>query len=69
MNRTSATRPLAALAASFLLLCTAVMVSSAGEAAPQSAAAAVGTAVGCGSPQPDNPAKGVNLGPLLYRAV
>ncbi|MGI8948632.1 MAG: hypothetical protein ACR2FV_11800 [Ornithinimicrobium sp.] len=68
MNKTSALRPLVALAASSLLLGTVVLADSAGEARQQTVAGAVGTAVFCGSPLPDNPKTGINRGPLFRHA-
>ncbi len=67
MNKTMTLRPLAALAASSLLLC-AVVSASADEAPEQSVGSAVGAA-GCESRLPDNPKTGPNLGPMFHRAV
>ncbi len=65
MNTSLALRPLAALAASSLLLGTVVIEASADEAHEQTVAGAAG----CESPLPDNPKTGPNLGPLFQRAV
>lgn len=69
MNKTSALRPLGALAASTLLLLTVVMAASAQEVPLQPVAATVSPAVGCQSRLPDNPTTGLNLGPLFQLAV
>ena len=68
MNKTSALRPLAALAASSLLLCTVVIAASADETHEQTVAGAVGAA-SCKPLLPDHPDTGINLGPLFQRAV
>ncbi len=68
MNKTSALRPLAALATSSLLLCTVVLAASADETREQTVAGAVGAA-SCKPLLPDHPATGINLGPLFQRAV
>lgn len=68
MNKSMTLRPLAAFAASSLLLCTVVIAASADEAHEQTVAGAAGAA-GCESPLPDNPKTGPNLGPLFQRAV
>lgn len=69
MSTSSALRPLVALAAGSLVLCAVVIADSANGADQQSVASAVGPTFGCGSPLPDNPATGSNLGPLFQRAV
>lgn len=69
MNQTSALHPLVALAAGSLVLGTVVLAGSAGEASQQTGASAVGAPVSCGSPLPDNPKTGVNLGPQFWHAV
>ncbi len=68
MNKTMTRRPVAALAASSLLLCTVVMTASADEAPEQTIESAAG-ASGCEAPLPDNPKTGPNLGPMFHRAV
>ncbi len=68
MNKTSALRPVAALATSSLLLYTAVMTGSANESRQQTVAGAVGAATSCESPLPNTPTTGINLGPLFKRA-
>ncbi len=67
MNTSLTLRPLAAFAASSLLLYTAVIATFADEAPEQTVAAA--GAAGCESPLPDNPKTGPNLGPMFQRAV
>ncbi len=68
MNTSLTLRPLAAFAASSLLLCTVVIAASADEAPEQTVASTVGAA-GCEWPLPDNPKTGPNLGPMFQRAV
>ncbi len=68
MNTSLTLRPLAAFAASSLLLYTAVIATFADEAPEQTLGSAAGAA-GCESPLPDNPKTGPNLGPMFQRAV
>lgn len=68
MNKTLTRRPVAALAASFLLLYTVVMTAFTDETPEQTVDSAAG-AFDCESPLPDNPKTGPNLGPMFYRAV
>ncbi len=67
MNKNVSLRPLAALAASSLLLCT--VVSASADEAPEQSVDSAASATGCDSPLPDNPKTGPNLGPLFHRAV
>lgn len=69
MNTTTALRPLAALAASSLLLCTVVIAESANGADGQTRTSSVGPTLGCESGPTNDPASGINLGPLFQRAV
>lgn len=68
MNETLTRRPVAALAASSLLLFTVVMTASA-DGAPERTVDSAAGASGCESPLPDNPKTGPNLGPMFHRAV
>lgn len=68
MNKISALHPLTALAASSLLLGTVVMAASAQEARQQTGAGTVVAASGCESRLSDNPATGINLGPMFLHA-
>lgn len=68
MNTSLTLRPLAAFAASSLLLYAVVIAAFADEAPEQTVGNAAG-AVGCESALPDNPKTGPNLGPMFQRAV
>lgn len=68
MNRTSAFHPLAALAATLLLLVAVVMTASA-QQIPLGHVEGTVVAASCQSPAPDNPSMGSDLGPMFQRAV
>ncbi len=69
MTTPTARRPWVALPAGLLLLCAVVIADSANGADEQTVASAVGPTLGCEAQLNDNPATGINLGPLFQHAV